>query len=106
MALALQLTKAGHIPVSIRTVAKVRIERSNDGFAITHIELATQGEVPGLDADAFLAQAETAKISCPVSKALSGVEISLTAKLVEGSSSALLLAGADPAPRAEVIGRK
>ena len=43
----LQLTKAGHIPVSIRTLAKVKIDRSNEGFAITHIELITEGEVPG-----------------------------------------------------------
>jgi osmotically inducible protein OsmC len=106
MALALQLTKAGHMPVSIRTVAKVRIERSDEGFAITHVELLTEGEVPGLDADAFLAQAETAKRSCPVSKALSGVEISLTAKLLEGSSSALLRTGVDPAPQAQVMSRK
>lgn len=106
MALSLQLSKAGHIPASIRTVAKVRIERSDEGFDITHIELVTEGEVPGLDADAFSVQAETAKKSCPVSKALSGVEISLTARLVEGSSSALLRAGADPAPQAPVMSRK
>lgn len=107
MALALQLTKAGHIPVSIRTLAKVRIDRSNEGFAITHIELITEGEVPGLDADAFSVQAETAKKSCPVSKALSAVEISLTAKLLDGSSRALLRGGtADPAPHAQVMSRK
>jgi osmotically inducible protein OsmC len=106
MALALQLTEAGHIPASIRTVAEVRIERSDDGFAITHVELVTQGEVPGLDADAFLAQAETAKRSCPVSKALSGVEISLNARLVEGLSSALLRAGADPAPQTQGMSRR
>jgi osmotically inducible protein OsmC len=106
MALALQLTKAGHIPASVRTVAKVRIERSDEGFAITHIELVTEGEVPGLDADSFLAQAEAAKRDCPVSKALSAVEISLTARLLEGSSSALLRAGTDPAPQPQVMSRK
>jgi osmotically inducible protein OsmC len=107
MALALQLTKAGHTPVSIRTLARVRIERSNEDFAITHIELMTEGEVPGLDADAFSVQAETAKRSCPVSKALSGVEISLTARLLEGSARAEPRAGpADPAPQPGVMSRK
>ena len=35
------------------------------------------GDVDGLDADAFREAAETAKASCPVSKALTGVEITL-----------------------------
>ena len=81
MALSLLLTKAGHKPKVIRTVAKVHIERTGDGFAINHIELVTKGDVPGLDAGAFSAQAEAAKKTCPVSKALAGVEISLSASL-------------------------
>lgn len=82
MALSLLLTKAGHKPRQIRTVAKVRIEPTGDGFAINHIELVTEGDVPGLEASVFSAQAEAAKKSCPVSKALAGVEIGLTASLL------------------------
>jgi osmotically inducible protein OsmC len=81
MALSLLLTKAGHKPRQISTVAKVRMERIGEGFAINHIELLTEADVPGLEASAFSAQAEAAKKSCPVSKALAGVEISLTANL-------------------------
>jgi len=82
MALSLLLTKVGHKPKQIKTVAKVRVEPTADGFAITHIELVTEGDVPGLDASAFSAQAEAAKKTCPVSKALAGVDISLTANLL------------------------
>lgn len=87
MALSLLLTQAGYTPTRIRTAAKVSIERSGDGFAITHIELVTEGEVPGLDPNSFSAHAEVAKATCPVSKALAGVDISLTANLVEKSGS-------------------
>src|SRR3954466_11007881 len=69
MALSLLLTEAGYTPTRIRTLAKVRIERSGNGFAITHIALATQGDVPGLDARTFAAHAEVARRACPVSKA-------------------------------------
>ena len=40
------------------------------------------GTVPGVDHDAFLEQAEGAKVNCPVSKALTGVpEVTLDATL-------------------------
>ena len=82
MALSGALSRAGHPPTRIQTTARVHIERGDDGFAITRIELATEAEVPGLDEPAFREQAETAKATCPVSKALAGTEISLEAKLV------------------------
>jgi osmotically inducible protein OsmC len=83
MALSLLLTEAGYTPTRIRTVAKVTIERSGDGFAITHIELVTEAEVPGIDAVVFSGHAEAAKKGCPVSKALAGTDISLSAALLE-----------------------
>jgi osmotically inducible protein OsmC len=85
MALSLLLTEAGYTPTRIRTQAKVSIERSGDGFAITHVDLVTEGEVPGLDSGSFSAHAEVARTTCPVSRALGGVDISLTASLVEKS---------------------
>ena len=87
MALSLLLTEAGYTPTRIRTVARVSIERSGDSFAITQIDLATEGEVPGLDSESFSAHAEVARTTCPVSRALGGVDISLTASLVEKSGS-------------------
>lgn len=82
MALAAALEKAGHAPIFIHTTARVQLEKKGDGFAITHIALATQGNVPGMAEDAFLKAAEGAKAGCPVSKALAGVDIQLEARLV------------------------
>ena len=110
MALSLLLTEAGYTPTRIRTLAKVRIERSGNGFAITHIALATEGDVPGLDARTFAAHAEVARRACPVSKALAGVDISLTASLAENKEGIAprgsVAAGAAPRARAQVMGRR
>jgi osmotically inducible protein OsmC len=51
------------------------------GFRLTGIHLTVRGEVTGIDEAAFLAAANDAKQSCPVSKALTGVEITLDAAL-------------------------
>jgi osmotically inducible protein OsmC len=83
MALSAGLTAAGHPPTRIHTTATVHIDKVGEGFAITKIELVTEGAVPGIDEAAFKSQAETAKAGCPVSKALAAVgTITLSAKLV------------------------
>jgi len=51
------------------------------GFHLTGIALTVRGEVTGLDAAGFAQAAEDAKASCPISKALTGVDISLDAAL-------------------------
>ncbi len=51
------------------------------GFMLTGIALTVRGEVSGVDSAGFLAAANEAKNSCPVSKALTGVEITLDAEL-------------------------
>lgn len=82
MALASNLTKAGHAPKRISTTAKVKLEMIDGAPKITTIDLSTEAEVPGMDDKAFQEQAEQTKKTCPVSKALSGTEIKLTAKLL------------------------
>jgi lipoyl-dependent peroxiredoxin len=84
MALSMVLGNAGFTPRRIKTSAVVHIGQSSDGFSIPRIDLVTEGDVPGIDAEGFLTHAETAKRGCPVSKALAGVEITLDAHLVEG----------------------
>lgn len=79
MFLSAVLTRAGFTPTRIQTTATVHLEA---GPAITKIELDCEGEVPNLDAAAFQEHAKAAKEGCPVSKALSGVEIVLNARLV------------------------
>jgi osmotically inducible protein OsmC len=82
MALSVGLARAGHVATRVHTKANVRLERLDTGFAITRIDLVTEAEVPGIDAEAFQVEAESAKANCPVSKALAGTEITLDASLV------------------------
>ena len=83
MALAHALAEAGHEASRVETNARVHLEPTDSGPTITRIELQTEGEVPGLDADEFQRQAEAAKAGCAVSRALAGVDISLDAKLAD-----------------------
>ncbi|MBI4521909.1 MAG: OsmC family protein [Gemmatimonadetes bacterium] len=82
MALSARLGNAGFAPKSVKTTAKVHLEKVGEGFGITKIELDTVADVPGIKADAFQEHAEQAKKGCPVSRALSAVEIKLNARLV------------------------
>lgn len=82
MALSFALSQAGHPPSRIHTTAKVHFGPADGGFAISRIDLQTEGSVPGIDAAAFEKAAEGAKQNCPVSKALKAVEITLTTKFV------------------------
>ena len=81
MALSAGLTKAGKPPKRIETTAKVHLDKVGEGFAITGIDLVTQGEVPGLAKEEFERIAQDAKANCPVSKALGAVPIRLQATL-------------------------
>lgn len=83
MALSAELGKAGHTVERIRTTAKVYLEKTDGGFAITRVHLSTTAAVPDISADDFQRFAESAKTNCPVSKALAGVEIELDATLEE-----------------------
>ena len=82
-ALAHALAEAGHEASRVETNARVHPEPTDSGPTITRIELQTEGEVPGLDADEFQRQAEAAEAGCAVSRALAGVDISLDAKLAD-----------------------
>jgi len=82
MALSAALTRAGTPPTDIDTTATLHIEKVDEAWTITKIELATTAEVPGIDDAAFQETAAGAKANCPVSRALAGVgEVTLTATL-------------------------
>src|SRR5437762_14340094 len=83
MALTAQLSRAGIKPTRIHTTAKVKLEKVGEGYSITTIDLETEAEIPGIDDATFQKNALDAKQNCPVSKALAGVEIHLTAKLIQ-----------------------
>jgi osmotically inducible protein OsmC len=74
MALSLGLAQAGHAPERLDTSARVGFQA---GEGITGVELSVRGQVPGLDAEGFRQAAEAAKETCPVSKALASVKITL-----------------------------
>ena len=84
MAFANALTQAGHTPQEIRTSASVQFEKLDKGWTISKIELTTDGVVPGVDEATFSRIAEEAKKTCPVSRAITGSEITVKATLKSG----------------------
>ncbi|MBD0669794.1 OsmC family protein [Streptomyces sp. CBMA156] len=78
MALSHGLSGAGTPPARLTTRADVTFQ---PGTGITGIHLTVVGEVPGLDEAGFVKAAEDAKANCPVSQALTGTTITLSASL-------------------------
>ncbi|WP_030060241.1 MULTISPECIES: OsmC family protein [Streptomyces] len=78
MALSHGLAGAGTPPTTLDTQADVTFQ---PGEGITGIHLTVTGNVPGLDQAGFVKAAEDAKANCPVSQALTGTTITLTANL-------------------------
>ncbi len=83
MQLSANIAEAGGTPESLEVSADVSLgpDKDNGGFKLTGIALKVRGEVTGLDADGFAKAADAAKAGCPVSKALTGVDITLDAAL-------------------------
>ena len=80
MALAFQLSGAGHPPEQLDTKADVSLEQIEGGWKIAAVALTLKAKVPGLSRDEFTKLAETAKANCPVSKVLNAA-ITLNATL-------------------------
>lgn len=78
MALSNALAENGTPPESVDTTASVTFV---PGTGITGSHLNVNAVVPGLDAAEFARIADAAKVGCPVSAALAGVEITLEATL-------------------------
>jgi lipoyl-dependent peroxiredoxin len=72
MALAHELAGAGNPPNHLDTKAEVNFK---PGTGITGIHLTVSGDVPNISEDEFV------KANCPVSQALAGTTITLTAGL-------------------------
>ena len=81
MQLSALIAAAGGTPQSLDVTADVSLGPDTEGFKLTGITLTVRGEVDGLDEAGFKDAAEKAKASCPVSKALTGVDITLDAAL-------------------------
>ena len=81
MALSGELGRAGHEPESVETTATVHLDKADNGFRISRVELDTKARVPGIEGAEFERLAEAAKEGCPVSQALAALEISVNAEL-------------------------
>jgi osmotically inducible protein OsmC len=67
----------------LRTNARVQLRNIDGSPSLAHVEVDTQGRMPGVDEEEFRIYAAEAETNRPVSLALAGIpEIVLTAKLV------------------------
>jgi osmotically inducible protein OsmC len=83
MQLSANVAEAGGTPHALEVRADVSLgpDEERGGFMLTGITLTVRGEVEGLDAAGFEKAAQAARADCPVSKALTGVDIRLDAAL-------------------------
>jgi osmotically inducible protein OsmC len=77
MALSNEIAKAGGTPRGLQVSADVTLGQVGGAPTITGIRLSVSGDPEGLDRAGFEQAAQAAKAGCPVSKALSAVDISL-----------------------------
>lgn len=83
MQLSALIGEAGGKPDSLEVTANVSLGPDPaGGFRLTGIALKVVGEVSGLDKAGFDKAAQDAKATCPVSKALTGVDITLETEFV------------------------
>ncbi|MFK0072418.1 OsmC family peroxiredoxin [Arthrobacter woluwensis] len=78
MAFSNELAEAGYTATEIRTKSEVGFQ---PGVGITGSNLTLVATIPGISEEDFQRIANAAKVGCPVSAALSGIEITLDATL-------------------------
>jgi lipoyl-dependent peroxiredoxin len=84
MALTAQLGTMNFTPQSLRTSAKLTLEKLDAGWTISKIHLDVSARVPGISASAFESAAASAKANCPVSRLLKA-EITMDAHLEQAA---------------------
>jgi len=75
-----ELVPGGTSQVTVRADVTLRPDPAG-GLRISSSKITVRGTADGVDNDAFVKAAEAAKVGCPVSKALTGTEITLDAAL-------------------------
>jgi len=78
MALSHELSQAGNEPERLDVTAVVTLDRVNDTPTVTRSALTVTGRVPGIDAAAFEAAAQSAGNGCPISRLLAGGSAEIT----------------------------
>jgi osmotically inducible protein OsmC len=81
MALSHGLSESGHAPEHLDVTSKVTLDQKDGSPTVTTSELTVIGRVPGIDQAEFERAARDAGRHCPVSRALTGVQISVNATL-------------------------
>ena len=76
------LAENGTPAATLTAKAVVTVDPADGGFVITSSIITLEADVPGLDDAKFQELATKAEKSCPVSKALGAITVSLDAKLV------------------------
>ena len=84
MALSAQLGTMNFTPQTLRTSAKLTLEKLDAGWTISKIHLDVSARVPGISASAFESAAASAKANCPVSRLLKA-EITMDAHLEQAA---------------------
>lgn len=79
MALSVAIEQEGKKADQLDVEATVSLEKNDSGFSISNITLDLKGKVAGMDEAKFHELAKGAKENCPISKALSAVQIDLNA---------------------------
>ena len=77
MALSFAVADAGFTADQLTANATVTLDAVEGGFGITGIALKLEGKVSGMTESQFVELANAAKAGCPISKALSGTNITL-----------------------------
>src|SRR6476661_9371771 len=81
MALSHGLGEAGNPPDHLDVSAKVTLDLVDGAPTVTSSEITVTGVVPGIDQAAFANAASEAGKGCPISRALAGVDITVSATL-------------------------
>lgn len=83
MALSHELAQGGNTPARVDVTATVTLDRVDGAPTVTRCALEVRGSVPGINAAAFEAAAQSAGRNCPISRLLTGgsAEIAVVATL-------------------------
>jgi lipoyl-dependent peroxiredoxin len=81
MALSHGLTEAGHPPEHLEVSSTVTLDERDGAPTVTTSALTVTGRVPGIDQAMFEQAAADAGKNCPISRALAGIEITVSATL-------------------------
>jgi len=73
---------AGYDDIRVRTDATVKLASSDGRHRTAQIDLETAAYIPEIDDEVFLQYVETANEQCPMSQALTGVDISIAVERV------------------------